>query len=181
MNFEALQKEWRNQESPSGNIISKIIERDEKLKKENLFITILFSSTIFILGSIVFAFLENTTTMLVTGGMMFLLGFQAFVFWMRNLKPDFIAEQNMEKKIRQTRRHLQYQLVVTNFFMPLYCVFLSVLCYLYINHLEMLPEEWKPWIVLVTLLYILVMFLIFWRKQRRKDKDEIWPLLEELK
>lgn len=182
MDFDNIKNEWQQQNiGSSKEVIKHVIKRDERLKKENLVVTIFCSITITILGYFVlFSVSENQISMFVVMGLMFLMGFQPIIFWMRNLPDNFMANKNSIEQLKSTRSKLKYNLLVTNIFMPIYFVVLSVLVYFYIDNLEALPDTWKIWIMIPTGVFMMTIFIYGWFKQRRKDEEEIIPLLESV-
>lgn len=182
MDFDNIKNEWQQQNIISSKeILQQVIQRDEQLKKENLIITILFSSTIFILGTFVFSLVyNNETSMFLVMGLMFLMGFQAVVFWMRNLPHNLLANKNSIEQLESMRNRLRYGLLVTNVFMPIYFIILSILIYFYIDSLPALPDSWKIWIMIPTGTFMMTIFIYGWLKQRSKDKEEIIPLLNSI-
>lgn len=182
MDFDSIKNEWQQQNmNTSKGVVEAVIKRDEKIKKENLMVTILFSSTIFTLGIFVFPLIsESQVSMFLVMGLMLLMGFQAIVFWMRNLPHNFLANKNSIEQLKSTRSRLKYNLLVTNLFMPLYFIILPTLIYFYIDNLEALPDTWKMWIMIPTGTTMMTMFIYGWFKQRQKDKEEILPLLESV-
>jgi len=183
MNFNNIKNDWQGQSIQiNGSILDKTTQRDDAVRRENLFVTILFASTIFILGNVVFPFIsDDQGAMLSLGGVMFLLGCQALIFWMRNFANNAMANKNSKEQLNSIKNKLRYQLLVTNLFMPIYFILLSVLIYSYITHLEALPDNWKMWVLIPFGTFMLSMFLFGWFKQRKKDQAEVIPLLEEVK
>lgn len=186
MDLNKLKDSWKEQElliSGENETLDKIISLDKKLEKENLYVSIAFSSTIFILGFFVFPLLKSTTSLLLVGALFFLMGIQAIALWMRNFSVKNSMTEAPATFIKHLIQKLKYNLSVTNIIMPLYLMLLGAIISFYIYDLLTGLEVSGLYILIIISLtwsFLIGIFLYAWPKQRKKDKHVIMPMIEEL-
>jgi len=184
MTIEELSAQWQVNKVPqqlNEDFLQNLNYLDAEIKKENLKISYILSGTIYVTGIFVFPILLDSTSMLVMAALWFLIGFQAMVFWFRQAAVKKGINLQPEKFVTAKVAKLKYSLLVTNVFMPIYMFLLAVLTNLYIyNVLSSLSSTIVYSIIVGNCLFYAVLFIIFWRKQRQKNKVEISPKIEEL-
>lgn len=186
MNLEELKHTWQQQPLPEANqatVTDRAIAFEKKTSRENTLLSTLFGGTIFCLGAIVIPFIsDQPVPMVCVALLIFLMGFQAFIFWMRNVQVKKSMADQPALFIQSQIRKLRYHLMVTNLFMPLYMGLLGMTSSVYL--LEVLKPLSDSLIFagigLMWGFYVWVFFYV-WRKQRIKNQTEIIPLIEDLK
>lgn len=186
MDLNNLKNSWQAQAltfSSESETMDKVVQLDKKLEKENLYVSIAFASTIFVLGFAVFPLLKSTTSMLLMGALYFLMGCQAIVFWMRNFSVKNAISETPSTFINHLIKKLNYNLIVTNFLMPLYLLLLGAIISFYIYDL-LAGFETSGLYILITISlcwsFLIGIFFYSWPKQRIKDQEIIIPMIKEL-
>lgn len=186
MDLDQLKNNWQEQEMSRETEslgYDKIIAFDKGLEKENLGISILFSVTIFILGFFVLPILRSTTEQMLVGALFFLMGFQALLFWMRNLNVRRSFGEAPRVYIKSLIRKLKYNLVVSRYIMPIYLVLLGTIISFYTYELMSSFEIALAYIMIAiafTWAYLIGVFIFGRRKQIQKDQGVIIPMITEL-
>lgn len=185
MNFEELSSQWQQKKTPANLenvILEKITNFDEQLKKENTRITYWLIGVIYITGITILPFISDKKTMLLLGGIWFLIGIQSMIFWFRQINLNKSMIDNPMNFIDANLSKLNYNKFVTNLFMPLYMLLLGILSSYYLN--EVLDGISKVIIILSILcnwIFYLVIFYLIWNRQRKRDQILINPQIKELK
>lgn len=185
MELNDLNMKWQETKIPSEldqSILEKMNSFESSLKKENLKLSIWLAGTIYLTGLFVFPFLETSSSMILMAGIWLLIGILAIVFWMRQstVKRNIInkPQQYIDAKLSK----LKYNLMVTNVFMPLYIILLGTLSSLYIsNVLEGVDNVIVYAAIAFNCIFYILVFLVFWKKQRKRDSESVIPQIEELK
>lgn len=184
MDFNELNAQWQERKVPSEldqDILEKIKTFDSTLKKENLKLTYWLAGTIYLTGCIVFPFLKTSMSMFLMAGVWFLIGFQAIVFWLRQstLKQSMIDQP--ERFINAKLSKLGYNLLVTNVFMPVYLILLGILSSLYLSNVLIgVGHVIISFVVVFNCLFYIIVFSVFWKRQRKRDFESIAPQIKEL-
>ena len=186
MDLDQLKNNWQEQEMSRETEslgYDKIIAFDKGLEKENLGISILFSLTIFILGFFLLPILRSSTEQLLVGALFFLMGFQALVFWMRNLNVRRSFGEAPRVYIKSLIRKLKYNLAVSRYIMPIYLVLLGTIISFYTYELMSSFEIALAYIMIAiafTWAYLIGIYIFGRRKQVQKDRGVIIPMITEL-
>lgn len=185
MNINQLMNEWQQQEIPAP-LAKKTMEQaqqlDKRIRKENTWLTYLLAGTIFFLMYFVFPLILNHTLVVcLFMAVIFLIGLQAMILWHRNIQADQAMVLSPTKYLTYQIKKLRYNLLVTNFFTPLYLVLLGALMSAYQYHLLQAYSITIAWgSIAILWLFLIVVFYFGWKKQRQKDKEEVIPLLKDL-
>ena len=186
MNLDQLKNNWQEQEMSRETEslgYDKIIAFDKGLEKENLGVSIMFSLTIFILGFFLLPILRSSTEQLLVGALFFLMGFQALVFWMRNLNVRRSFGEAPRVYIKSLIRKLKYNLAVSRYIMPIYLVLLGTIISFYTYELMSSFEIALAYIMIAiafTWAYLIGIYIFGRRKQVQKDRGVIIPMITEL-
>lgn len=191
MNFEAIKQDWKTLQAGKGmkypvmeeTLLTKIERLQAKIIFQNLLVSIAFGLTFMVLGW-GFSHFRNHNEMVAGSiiGMGILLILTMFIFWKRVLfwrNRDFGAATI--RFIDIALRKLRFNLQVTRIFMPLYGLFLTTMVVLYEwGVLTGLSMQSKRLIIGGTIMFNLLVFTIGIYRRRRKDEQQIVPLMEEL-
>lgn len=186
MDLDQLKNNWQEQEMSRETEslgYDKIIAFDKGLEKENLGVSIMFSATIFILGFFLLPILRSSTEQLLVGALFFLMGFQALVFWMRNLNVRRSFGEAPRVYIKSLIRKLKYNLAVSRYIMPIYLVLLGTIISFYTYELMSSFEIALAYIMIAiafTWAYLIGIYIFGRRKQVQKDRGVIIPMITEL-
>lgn len=186
MDLDQFKHNWQEQEMSKETEslgYDKIIAFDKGLEKENLNISIMFSATIFILGFFVLPILRSTTEQMLVGALFFLMGFQALLFWMRNLNVRRSFGETPRVYIKSLIRKLKYNLTVSRYIMPIYLVLLGTIISFYTYELMSSFEIALAYIMIAisfTWAYLIGVYIFGRRKQLQKDRGVIVPMISEL-
>lgn len=188
MYFDKLSEEWQDSKMPINldqSTYQKMMSFEGQLQKENTKLTYWLAGTIYLTACITLPFLDSEKLMLTLGGIWFLLGVQAVLFWFRQMHIAQAIEDKPLRFIDAKLAKLQYNLLVTNLFMPLYMLLLATLSSYYMYHvLSGVELKVVVTVIALTLLFYILVFVLSWRRQRKKDKELILPqmlALQELK
>ncbi len=186
MDLENLKSNWQAQAIPStGNWMDKVQVMNQNIEKENKSVIYLFAATVFILGIACFgsAYVMNSYILAFSiMAIMGLLAYQSLIFSNRVLiQPKQLMDSNKDF-VDHLKKKLRYNLLVTNWLMPLYMLLLTIIVNVYtyeiLSSFELTKTSWIA--MAITTLYIWGLFAFVWPKRRKKDQLEIVPLLEEM-
>ncbi len=190
MNLDDFKSNWQNQKSPAelrtaqtNELVEKMKSFDQNLTRQNWWMSIAFAvTTVFLTG---FFFYFKDFGMAFYGtivGVIVLMALSIWLFWKRKIlstQQDFSQEsrQFLEGRIAQ----LEYNKKITRIYMPIYAIVLTTLIMIYIGEVGQLMErKYQLMAYGITLTYIVLIMIYGMRKQYRKDRETIDPMLEEL-
>ncbi|MEM6799838.1 MAG: hypothetical protein AAF696_00465 [Bacteroidota bacterium] len=187
MDLDMFKNSWQDQGLPADSeheTMDKVIALDKGLEKENLWLSIAFSVTIFILGAFVLPLLDSSVLQLLVGSLFFLMGFQALALWMRNISVKRAMGETPATFLKHLINKLNYNIMVTNLIIPAYLLILGSIMTFYI-HFLFSGLEINPlyiWAIIGGIwAFFLGVFLYAWPRQRKKDREIILPMIAELK
>lgn len=186
MDLHNFKNSWQEQKIDlisESETLDKVMVFNKKVEKENLSLSIIFASTIFILGFAVLPILKSTTSMLLVSSLFFLMGFQALAFWMRNISVQRSISEAPRTFVGHLIKKLKYNLIVTKIIIPIYLLILGIIFSFYIYDLLSGFDVNGLYILMITGLcwsFLIGIFLYSWPKQRAKDETIIVPMIEEL-
>ncbi|MEM8908344.1 MAG: hypothetical protein AAGD05_10905 [Bacteroidota bacterium] len=185
MNFKELSAKWQQEKMPpslSRIMLTRFIEQEDQLRKENLKLSYWLAGSIYLTGFIAMPFITSEKLILILSGIWLLLTVQAMVFWFRQMHIDKAMIDHPIQFIEAKLSKLKFNLLVTNVFIPIYVLLLGLLssCYLYIV-LESLDPKIVLFIIGLTWLFYGIVFFFSWTKQRKKDAAQIIPQIKALK
>ncbi len=190
MNLEDFKSNWQNQKSPkeirtakTNELVEKMKHFDQKITRQNWLTSLAFAVTSIALIGFYFTFKDFGPIFYGTIiGVILLMGISMVLFWKRKVlskQQDFSQEskQFIDGRIAQ----LEYNKNITRIYMPIYAIVLTSLLMFYIGEVGQLMERNHRLMAYgVTLTYIIGIMIYGMRKQYRKDREIIDPMLEEL-
>ncbi len=184
MELQELMNDWQAQNIQpelDTQILKRLNEFNDNLKKENKLMLYILPGTIYVLGFAVLPFLNSAFLMTMVAALMFLVGLQAIALVFRQINLKKSMSEKPEKYIRTQLRTLRYNLLVTNMITPVYMLILGAICSFYTINLLKDVSITMTYIALgITWTFLIAVFFFGWVKQRKKDKKYIIPAIEEL-
>ena len=190
--FENLQKDWKTIKASnigvantSDSLLEKLIKVNNKIIYSNIAASLAFIITVIILVWIWFRYTNNGTFLfqisILSMGILLLVSF--VLLWHRALfwkTPEF--NKNVHTFSKNMLKKLSFYKWVTNIYIPIYTLLLSINLILYFEDVLKNVNFWTTCIVyVVTFGWICIGSFIFIRRQQKKNKEEIDPIINELK
>ncbi|MFK7922792.1 MAG: hypothetical protein AB8H47_12585 [Bacteroidia bacterium] len=185
MNLEEYQQAWQAQALPKLDETT-LLQKTEGLAagiaKQSRKVVFTLGGTVIYLIVIGGIFLrDNLLALGLVGFVVLLLIYQAVLLHRRNFSVERSLEAEPTQYLEQVIQKLRYNLQVSRIHMPIYGILLGSLISVYTWVVLGPTPDWiKALAVGGTLLFIVVIFVWGMRRQYRKDKAQIIPLLEDL-
>ncbi len=185
MKLEEYQKSWQSQQLPTldeNNLMAQTEGLAGKISKQNRKVTFTLMGTIVYLLVIGGIFLrDNLIALGLVGLVIVLLAYQTLVLRRRELAVSDSLKEQPGKYLAEMIRKLRYNLQVSKVHMPIYGLLLGGLIAIYTWVVLGPTPDWiKAVAVGGTLSIMAGIFIWGMRRQGRKDREQIMPLLAEL-
>lgn len=185
MNLEQYQQAWQAQALPKLDetaLLEKTEGLAEGIAKQSRKVVLTLGGTVIYLFVIGGVFLrDNLLALSLVGVVILLLIYQAILLRRRNFSVERSLQAEPIQYLEQVIQKLRYNLQVSRIHMPIYGILLASLISVYTWVVLGPTPDWvKALAVGGTLLFMVGIFIWGMRRQFRKDKTQIIPLLEEL-
>ncbi|MEL7534440.1 MAG: hypothetical protein AAFN10_24250 [Bacteroidota bacterium] len=185
MKLEEYQQTWQTQSLPKLDESALITQTEglaAQIAKQNRKVSFTLIGTIAYLLVIGGIFLrDNLLALGLVGLVIVLLAYQTIVLRRRSLAVAESIEKQPGKYLDQMIKKLRYNLQVSKVYMPIYGLLLASLIGVYTWVVLGPTPDWiKALAIGGTLLIMAGIFVWGMRRQGRKDREQLLPLLEKL-
>lgn len=189
--FEDLKNDWKSVKTSntelnenSGSLIKKLKKLQRKIVVGNIITSILFIPTFIVLGWLWSAYEKGN--LLFYGSlicMAILLICTIIIFWYRMLfwkTPEL--DKNVKSFTKIMIKKLSYYKWITNIYMPIYSIILSIILFAYFQVILEDASFWFSfWAYTLTFGWSLLVSFIGIKRKMKKNKKEIDPILQDLR
>lgn len=192
--FSKIQKSWQKIGAPnykldtgSETLFLELVKLKKKIVRANITMSILFAFNFIVFGWLWSHFpigSRNPEFHIGLGLVTVLIAVTLFVMWFRVLfwnTPAFMTANTLQF-LQKMIRKLRYYKWITNFYMPVYLVLLGIALAIYFNDVFANASLlFKSIGYGLSFSWVIGMGFYSWVKKRRKNQQEIDPILEQLK
>lgn len=185
MNLEQYQQTWQAQTLPDldeKTLLRQTEEMAAVIEKQNRKVSFTLFGTIVYLLLVGGIFLrDNLFALGLVGLVIVLLAYQAIILRRRKLAVEHSLEEQPTQYLEQMINKIRYNLRVTKVHMPIYGLLLGTLIGVYTWVVLGPTAEWiKALAIGGTLILMSGIFVWGMRRQSKKDREQLIPLLKEL-
>ncbi len=189
--FEDLKNDWKSVSTShielnknSNSLIEKLKKLQRKIILGNIKTTLLFLPTFIILGWLWLAY-EKGSALFYSSliSMAILLVVSLIILWYRVL---FWKTPEIDKNVKSFAsimiKKLSYYKWITNIYMPIYSILLTIILFIYFQAILKEASFWFSfWVYTLTFSWALIVSLIGIKRKIKKNKEEIDPILGDLR